>query len=73
VVKVEDRADLGEVATCQDGREWIMLWVDNEIAFVQPESREAYRWKSDTYEAYPEIFSNSRRPNINRMLAVDFP
>jgi hypothetical protein len=34
VVKVDSTDQLDEVATCQDGREWVLLWLENEIAFV---------------------------------------
>jgi hypothetical protein len=33
-----------EVAICQDGREWAMFWLENEVAFVRPGSRQFYKW-----------------------------
>src|SRR5262245_57696040 len=73
VLKVDSSADLGEVATCQDGREWILLWLDDEIAFVQPRIREAYKWDRDVYRAHPEIFSEPKPVTKDQMLVVDFP
>src|SRR5262249_26562934 len=32
VLKVGSPADLGEVATCDDGREWALFWLEDEIA-----------------------------------------
>ncbi|MGD9884653.1 MAG: hypothetical protein AB7I59_30405 [Geminicoccaceae bacterium] len=56
VLKVDHTDDLGEVATCQDGREWILLWVEGEIAFVHPQTREAYRWDLKVYMSHSEIY-----------------
>jgi len=50
-----------------------LLWIDNQIAFVQPENREAYRWNSEVHEAHPEIFSGAKPLSQKQMLAVDFP
>src|SRR5436190_16625524 len=49
VLKVRIPEALGEVATCQDGREWALLWLEDEIAFVQPTTRELYRWDPEVY------------------------
>lgn len=61
VVKVDASHQLGEVATCQDGREWLLLWLENEIAFVDPATRELYRWQRDVYATYPDLFSLEKR------------
>ena len=53
---------LGEVATCQDGREWALFWLEDEIAFVHPRTREPYKWDRQIYLSHPEIFSG---PNLN--------
>jgi hypothetical protein len=65
VLKVDYTDNLGEVATCQDGREWILLWVEGEIAFVHPRTREAYKWEREVYMAHPEIYlaPNQASPN----------
>lgn len=57
VLEVDSRHDLGEVATCQDGREWVLFWLEDEIAFVHPQTRESYRWDRAIYRAHPEIFA----------------
>ncbi len=36
VVKVDSTDTLDEVAICQDGREWAMFWLEDEVAFVVP-------------------------------------
>lgn len=56
VLKVDYTDNLGEVATCQDGREWILLWVEGEIAFVHPRTREAYKWDREVYLSHSEIY-----------------
>ena len=56
VLKVGSRHDLGEVAMCQDGREWALFWLEDEIAFVHPQTREPYKWDRAIYLAHPEIF-----------------
>jgi hypothetical protein len=35
---------LDEVVTCEDGREWMLFWLENEVAFVNRETRELYKW-----------------------------
>jgi hypothetical protein len=57
VLEVDGRHDLGEVATCQDGREWVLFWLEDEIAFVHPQTRESYRWDRAIYRAHPELFT----------------
>jgi hypothetical protein len=63
VVKVDSTDQLDEVATCQDGREWVLLWLENEIAFVHPGSRELYRWRREAYISYPSLYGASK-PNV---------
>jgi hypothetical protein len=48
-----------EKVTCEDGGEWVLFWVENEVAFVQPSSGELYKWRPEIYAAYPEVY---RRP-----------
>jgi len=43
VVKVDSTDDLDEVAICQDGREWVIFWLEDEVAFVRPGSRQLYK------------------------------
>jgi hypothetical protein len=60
VVRVDSTHELGEVATCQDGREWVLFWLEDEIAFVDPESRQPYRWQRDVYVSYPGLYALSK-------------
>jgi hypothetical protein len=57
VLTVGSPRDLGEVATCQDGREWALFWLEDEIAFIQPESGNAYRWDRQIYLSHPELYA----------------
>jgi hypothetical protein len=61
VVKVDSTDDLDEVAICQDGREWVMFWLEDEVAFVRPGSRQLYRWRPDTNSAFPYLYEGSQR------------
>lgn len=56
VVKVGSPHDLGEIATCEDGREWALFWLEDEIAFVHARTREAYRWDRDIYLSHPQLY-----------------
>ena len=66
VLKVGSDQELGEVAVCEDGREWALYWLEDEIAFIQPQNGEAYRWDREIYRAYPQLFSlpAMSRPNV---------
>ena len=61
VVKVDSTDDLDEVAICQDGREWVMFWLEDEVAFVRPGSRQLYRWRLDVYISFPDLYEGSQR------------
>jgi len=52
--------DYDMVATCQDGRRWALFLIEGEVAFVQPDTGEPYRWQRDVYQSHPEIFSYSQ-------------
>src|SRR6266853_6472917 len=43
VVKVDSTDDMDQVALCEDGREWVLFWLEDEVAFVRPGSRQLYR------------------------------
>ncbi len=60
VTKV-DTVILDEIVTCQDGREWALFWLENEIAFVQPETRELYKWQWELNELYPQLYDVHKR------------
>jgi hypothetical protein len=73
VLKVDSPHDFGEVATCQDGREWVLLWLEGEIAFVHPQTRELYKWDHQIYMSHPEIYLGPYLSNENRLLPSDGP
>jgi hypothetical protein len=52
---------LDEVVTCEDGREWMLFWLENEVAFVNPETREPYKWRWELNALYPQLYDASRR------------
>ena len=68
VLKVGIPHDFGEVATCQDGREWALFWLEDEIAFVHPQTGELYKWDRQIYMSYPEIYSGPDLSNENPIL-----
>jgi len=71
VTRVDSGHELGEVAACQDGREWILFWLEDEIAFVDPGTREPYRWQRDVYLSYPDLYSPSKRGARDRTSGGD--
>lgn len=73
VVKVGSPGDMGEVAACQDGREWALFWLEDEIAFVHPQTREPYKWDRKIYLSHPELFSGPHPGNDHRILVSDGP
>ncbi len=74
VLKVGIPSNFGaEVATCQDGREWVLMWLENEIAFVHPRTHELYRWDRHIHISHPEIYIGPNSGNENQMLPSDGP
>ena len=61
VVKVDSTDSMDEIAICQDGREWAMFWLEDEVAFVRPGSRQFYRWSPDLNSAFPYLYERSQR------------
>ena len=45
------------IATCEDGRRWALFFIEGDVAFVQPRTNAFYRWRRDTYRAYPELYA----------------
>ncbi len=64
---------MGEVATCQDGREWALFWLEDEIALVHPQTRELYKWDRKIYLSYPKIFSGPNPTSEHQILVSDGP
>jgi hypothetical protein len=73
VVKVGSPSDMGEVATCQDGREWALFWLEDEIAFVHPQTRESYKWDRQIYVSHPEIYTGPNPHNEHQLLLSNGP
>jgi hypothetical protein len=73
VLKVDSPHDMGEVATCQDGREWALFWLEDEIALVHPQTRESYKWDRETYKSHPEIYTGPNPGNERQVLVSDGP
>jgi hypothetical protein len=57
-----------EIATCQDKREWALFWLEGEIAFVHPHTREPYKWDRQIYVSHPEIYSGANPSNESPIL-----
>jgi hypothetical protein len=73
VVKVDSTDNLDEVAICQDGREWVMFWLDDEVAFVRPGSRQLYRWSLDVNISFPDLYKGSQRISQIQFVGSDGP
>ena len=58
VTKVDSPHGMDEVAICEDGREWALFWLEDEIAFVHPRTGEFYRWQLDVYETQPQLYGS---------------
>lgn len=56
VIKVDSPHGMDEVAICEDGREWALFWLENEVAFVHPRTRELYRWEASVYRSQPQLY-----------------
>jgi len=64
---------MGEVATCQDGHEWALFWLEDEIAFVHPQTREPYKWDREVYMSHPEIYGRLNPSTENQILLIYGP
>lgn len=73
VLKVGVPRDLGEVATCQDGRDWALLWLEDEIAFIQPRTGNAYKWDREVYRAHPELYAGPAPGDESHLLLIHGP
>jgi hypothetical protein len=65
VTKVESVLGMEEIATCEDGREWALYWLENEVAFVQPRTRELYRWEAIVYRSEPQQLYGGVTASLN--------
>ena len=71
VVRVESTDNLDEVAICQDGREWVLFWLEDEVAFVRPGSRQLYRWCPDVNSSFPDVYKGPQRISKNQFVGID--
>jgi hypothetical protein len=51
--------DFDLVVTCEDKRQWALFFVEGEVEFVQPVSREPYRWQREVYLKYPQVYGGA--------------
>ena len=47
-----------DIATCEDGRKWVLFWVENEVAFIDARTRHFYRWQADVYRSHPQLYES---------------
>ena len=73
VVKVDSTDNMDEVALCQDGREWVLFWLEDEVAFVHPGSRQLYRWRPEVNSSFPDLYKGPQRISKNQFVGSDGP
>ena len=73
VVKVDSTDNMDQVALCEDGREWILFWLEDEVAFVRPGSRQLYRWRLDVNSSFPDLYKGPQRISKNQFVGSDGP
>jgi hypothetical protein len=56
-----DRSSLDYVVTCDDGRRWVLLWLENEVAYVEPQNGALYRWLPEISVSYPNLYGGLPR------------
>ena len=71
VVKVDSTDDMDQVALCEDGREWVLFWLEDEVAFVRPGSRQLYRWRLDVNISFPDVYKGPQRISKNQFVGID--
>jgi hypothetical protein len=73
VVKVDSTDNMDEIAICQDGREWVLFWLEDEVAFVRPGSRQLYRWRPEVNISFPDLYKGPQRISQNQFVGSDGP
>jgi hypothetical protein len=68
-----DRSRLDYVVTCNDGRSWALFWLENEVAYVEPQTGTIYRWQPELAASYPNLYGGLRvnENNVVRQVSVD--
>ena len=46
----------GVAAVCEDGRAWALFWLEDEIAFVHPQTGEHYKWDRQIHLCHPDLY-----------------
>ena len=52
--------DFDMLATCDDGRQWALFFIEAEVAFVQPQSGEPYRWRREVFLSHPQVYGSAQ-------------
>jgi hypothetical protein len=73
VVRVDSTDNLDQVAVCQDGREWVLFWLEDEVAFVRPGSRQLYRWLPDVNLSFPDLYKGPQRMSESQFVGRNKP
>jgi len=73
VVKVDSTDNMDEIALCEDGREWVLFWLEDEVAFVRPGSRQLYRWRPEVNISFPDLYKGPQRISQNQFVGSDGP
>ena len=73
VVRVDSTDNMDEVAICQDGREWVLFWLEDEVAFVCPGSRQLYRWHPEVNSSFPDLYKGPQRISQNQLVGSNGP
>ena len=71
VVKVDSTDNMDQVVLCEDGREWVLFWLEDEVAFVRPGSRQLYRWRPDVNISFPNVYKGPQRISRNQFVGID--
>ena len=71
VVKVDSTDNMDQVVLCEDGREWVLFWLEDEVAFVRPGSRQLYRWRPDVNISFPDVYKGPQRISKNQFVGID--
>ena len=71
VVKVDSTDNMDQVALCEDGREWVLFWLEDEVAFVRPGSRQLYRWRPDVNISSPDVYKGPQRISRHQFVGID--
>ena len=73
VVKVDSTDNMDQVVLCEDGREWVLFWLEDEVAFVRPGSRQLYRWRPEVNSSFPDLYKGPQRISKNQFVGSDGP